>query len=388
MKLNEPITIRNMRLNRRVIMPAMGNFAHFLGLEGPTEAIIDFYAKRAEGGVGAIIVGALPPSAFIADEDLNQTIPPLSRMEALGNLATKLHAYGTRVGVQLFHTNMYPSGTTHSPVPQEWVAPSPRVEDHIPYQPMGQKMRQLTIAEIQAIIGRFASAARQIKNSGVDFVEFHQSHGHLPYQFFTPLENRRDDRYGSGSAGRMAFGLECVAAMRNAVGNDYPIFVRLGAFDEAPRGITPADAADYAAALEKISTDCINVSVGIGSATDYASYASPVKKSPMGTYAHLAEAIKRKVTIPVVAVGRINTPEIAEDLLNKKQADLVAIARQLICDPSWVNKAIENRSDEIIPCNSCNTYCWCRGSQKKPATHCCVVTKRSGEEWERFFSHS
>ena len=388
MKLTEPITIRNMRLNRRVIMPAMANFAHFLGSEGPTEAIIDFYAKRAEGGVGAVIVGALPPSAFIADEDLNQTIPPLLRLEALGNLATKLHAYGTKVGVQLFHTNMFPSGAIHSTVPEEYVAPSPRIEDHIPYQPKGQKMRQLTIEEIHAIIGRFALAASRIKNSGVDFVEFHQSHGHLPYQFFTPLENRRDDRYGGGSQDRMTFGLECVTAMRKAVGNHYPIFVRLGVTDEAPGGITPTDAADYAVELDKDSVDCINVSVGTGSTTDYASYASPVKKSPAGTYAHLAEAIKRSVSVPVVGVGRINTPKIAEDILSKKQADLVAIARQLICDPSWVKKAIENRSDEIIPCNSCNTYCWCRGSQKKPATHCCVVTKRAGEEWERFFAHS
>jgi 2,4-dienoyl-CoA reductase (NADPH2) len=388
MKLNEPITIRNMKLKSRVIMPAMGNFAHSLGFEGPTEAIIDFYAKRAEGGVGAIIIGALPPSSFIVDEDLNQTVPPLLRTEALGNLATKLHAYGTKVGVQLWHTNMYPSGTTHLPVPEEWVAPSPRVENHIPYQPVGQKMRQLTIEEIHAIISRFALAASQIKNSGADFVEFHQSHGHLPYQFFTPLENRRDDRYGSGSPGRMTFGLECVTAMRKAVGNDFPLFVRLGAIDEAVGGITPADAADYAVELEGATVDCINVSVGTGSTTDYASYASPVKKSPMGTYAHLAEAIKLRVNVPVVSVGRINTPEIAEDILSKKQADLVAIARQLICDPSWVNKAIENRSEEIIPCTSCNTFCWCRGSQKKPATHCCVITKRSGEEWERFFTHS
>jgi len=369
-------------------MPAMGNFAHFLGLEGPTEAITDFYAKRAEGGTGAIIIGSLSPCAFIDDENAKQIISPSMRVEALKRLTTRMHESGTRVGIQLWHTNMYSSGTIHSTFPQEWVAPSPRVERRMPYQPLGQEMRQLTIEEIKAIIGRFALAASRIRDAGGDFVEFHQAHGHLPYQFFTPLENKRKDRYGNGSSGRMKFGLECVTAMRKALGTDYPILVRLGATDEAPGGITPAAAADYAIELERASVDCLNVSVGIGSTTDYASYACPVKKSPKGTYAHLAEAIKQRVNVPVVAVGRINTPEIAEDILNKNQADLVAIGRQLICDPDWVNKAVGNRADEIIPCNSCNTYCWCRGTRKQPATHCCIKTKRPGEEWERFFPGS
>jgi 2,4-dienoyl-CoA reductase (NADPH2) len=385
MKLCEPITIRGMELKNRVVMPAMGNFAYWLGIDGPTEAIIDLYARRASGGVGAIIIGALPPSAFIPEEDLQQGVAPRLRMEALGRLAARMHESGTKLGVQLWHTNMYPSGTARSPFPQEWVAPSPRVEQHMPYQPLGQEMRQLTIEEIEAIIRRFALAASRVRDSGADFVEFHLAHGHLPYQFFTPIENRREDRYGGGLSGRMRFGLECVTAIRKSVGENYPIFVRLGAVDESPEGVQLADAAAYAVELERATVDCLDVSVGICGTTDYASYASPLKKSPMGTYAHLAEAIKRRVSIPVVAVGRINTPDVAEEILGKGQADLIAIARQLICDPCWVNKAIHNRADEIVPCNSCNTYCWYRARRQQPATHCCCKTKSPGEEWERFF---
>jgi len=388
MKLCEPITIRGTELKNRVVMPAIGILAMQLGLDRPTEAIIDFYSKRASGGVGTIIIGGLPPSAFIPDEDLKQTIAPRLRMEALERLAARMHESGTKVGVQLFHANLYPSGEVRSPFPQEWVAPSPRVEHHIP--PLGQKMRQLTVEEIETIISRFALAASRAKDLGADFVEFHLAHGHaqLPYQFFTPIENRRKDRYGGGSSGRMRFGLECVTAMRKAVGEDYPIFVRLGAADEAPGGVQPADAADHAVELERATVDCLSVSIGISSTTEHANHVAPLKKSPMGVYVHLAEAVKKRVNIPVVAVGRINTPEVAEDILGKAQADLVAICRQLICDPCWVNKAAQNRSGEIVPCDSCNTYCWYRGHRKQPATHCCYKTKRPGEEWERFFPRS
>jgi 2,4-dienoyl-CoA reductase (NADPH2) len=385
MKLCEPITIRGVEFKNRVLMPANGVLASCLGLKGPTEAIIDFYSERASGGVGAIIIGGLPPSAFISDEDLKQTIAPRLRMEALERLVGRMHKSGTKVGVQLFHANSYPSGEVRSPFTQEWAAPSPRVEHHIP--PLGQEMRQLTVQEIHKIISRFALAASRVKDSGADFVEFHLAHGHaqLSYQFFTPMENRRKDRYGGESSGRMRFGLECVKAMRKAVGEDYPILVRLGAADEAPGGVQPADAADYAVELEKATVDCLSVSIGISSTTAHANHVAPLKKSPMGVYVHMAEAVKKRVNIPVVAVGRINTPEVAEHILANGQAVLVAICRQLICDPCWVNKAVEDRAGEIVFCNSCNTYCFRLGDRTQPATHCCCKTKRPGEEWERFF---
>jgi len=389
MKLSKPIKIRGMELKNRVVMPAIGTIAWQLGFDGPTQAIIDFYSKRASGGTGSIIIGALPPSAFIPEEDLKQSIAPRLRMEALQRLIPRIHESGAKVGVQLFHSNLYPSGEVWTPIPQEGVAPSPRVEHQIP--PLNQKQRQLTIKEIEAIIRRFALAASRVKESGADFVEFHLAHGHgqLSYQFFTPLENRRRDRYGDGASGRMRFGLECVTTMRRAVGEDYPIFVRLGAADEASGGVKPADAADYAIELEKATVDCLNVSTGISSTTAHANHMAPLKKSQLGTFVHLAEAVKKRVKIPVVAVGRINTPEVAEDILDKGLADLVAICRQLICDPYWVKKAIENQTNEIIPCDSCNTYCFLlRGRQKEPATHCCIKTKSAGEEWERFYPRS
>lgn len=385
MKLCEPITIRGMKFRNRVVMPAMAIFAHWLGLDNSTEAIIDFYVKRTGEGVGAIIIGSLPPSAFIPEDDLKQSVDPHLVIKALNRLSDEIHRTGGRIGVQLWHTNMYPSGTARSFYPQEWVAPSPRMEQHSPYQPAGQKMRQLTVEEIKAIIARFALASARIKDAGADFVELHVAHGHLPYQFFSPLENRREDRYGKGPSGRMRFGLECITAMRKAVGENYPIFVRLGATDEAHGGVLPADAADYAFELEKATVDCLDVSVGNCSTTDYSIYVSPLKKSPMGTYAHLAELVKKRVDIPVVAVGRINTPEVAENILLNGQADVVAIGRQLICDPCWVSKVIENRASEIVSCNSCNTYCWFRAYREHPATHCCIKTKRPEEEWKRFF---
>ncbi len=386
LKLNAPIVIRGMKLKNRVLMPAIGTLAMRFGLDGPTQAITDFYFKRAVGGTGSIVFGGLPPSALIPEEDLNQSVPPDLRLTALERFVARMHEGGAKVGVQLFHANLYPSGEVISATLQDYVAPSPRVERHIP--PVGQEMRQLTIQEIEAIIQRFARAAFRVRESGADFVEFHLAHGHaqIPYMFFTPLENRRDDRYGGDGPGRMKFGLECVAAIREAVGWDYPLFVRLGAIDEASGGVTPSDAANFAVELEKGGVDCLSVSMGISSTTEHINHIAPLKsKSPMGAYVHMAQTVKKQVDIPVVAVGRLNTPTLAEDILEKSRADIVAICRQLICDPAWVTKAIENRTEEIVPCDSCNTFCLCQGSEKQPATHCCRKTRRPGEEWERFF---
>lgn len=390
MKLFDPITIRGMKLKNRIVFPAMGYGSQDYGTD-EGERIISLWAERAAGGAGCVIQGAVAPANLIPDEDLGQSIPPARYIEALSCLVKAVHKGGAKFGVQLWQTNQYPAGRM-GPLSgrQEWVAPSPKVykgtAKSFIYMPPGEdiQMRELTTAEIAALIRRFAVASKLLRETGADFVELHLAHGHLLNQFFSPAHNHRRDQYGGDLAGRMRFGLDCVQAVRAATGDSYPIFVRLGAEDEKGLGgITLDDSLAFAIELEKAGVDCLDVSVGAPAGSSYASWVCPPPKSPLGTYAHLSEAIKKRAHIPVVAVGRINTAVVAEEILGKGRADLVAIGRQLICDPNWPKKVAEGRSEEIIACDSCNTYCWGIGPKgERPPAICRKIRKmaKGGDE--------
>lgn len=151
----------------------------------------------------------------------------------------------------------------------------------------------------------------------------------------------------------MRFGLECVQAIRSAVGDDYPIFYRLGAWEDMPDGIKLEEAVEFAVALEKASVDVLDISVGSIAEEGFSSIPGP-DRAP-GTFVHLAAAVKAKVKVPVIGVGRINSPNLAESILMEGKADLIAIGRQLIADPLWPEKVASNRTEEIIACTSCNT---------------------------------
>jgi len=206
--------------------------------------------------------------------------------------------------------------------------------------------------EIEVIISRFAQATANARRAGFDFAEVHGAHGYLVCQFFSPATNRRDDNYGGDRARRMRFGTECVSAMRAAVGNDYPIFYRLGAWEDIPSGITVDDSTQFAAELEKAGADVIDVSLGGMVGPGFT--ASPGPEQPEGTFVPLAESIKRRVKAPVIAVGRFRTLQVAEEVLAQGRADMVAIGRQLIADPYWPEKVATGRAEDIIPCISCN----------------------------------
>jgi 2,4-dienoyl-CoA reductase-like NADH-dependent reductase (Old Yellow Enzyme family) len=397
MKLFEPITIQGMELKNRIVLPAM-IVLRKPSLDKQNPQYVDrerpYYVERAIGGTGTIITGAISVTRFTNDEVWGQPGSVAAFVELLEHLTKDVHQYGAKIGPQLWFTNRYPSGTPQpSPIPQkeEWVAPSPRLEPTKPgfhklYARPGREARELNPREIRWIIEQFAAAAARAKEAGFDFIEFHGAHGHLGHEFFSPANNRRNDEYGGDLKRRMRFGLECVECIRGAVGSDYPIFFRLGAEDDCPDGVTLADSIAYAVELERAGVDCLDVSVGVSINRPYRFYVSPSKAQPMGTYVHLAAAIKEKVHVPVIAVGRINTPEVAEDILLKGKADLVAIGRQLITDPFWPKKVMEGRTGEIIPCDGCDTLCYHFNPKKStldtdpPPT--CRKNKRAGKEWQ------
>jgi len=364
--LFQPISIGPMQLRNRIVMLPM-----HLRLDPTTEQGKAFYVARAKGGVAAIVSWATAVDLLVSDSAWGEPGGVAAFVKSLRPLIQGVHEAGAKIGMQLGHYNFYPAVLPYStnwlrPITGkevvEFVAPSARVEptgDIHGGAPPGLGLRQLTVPEIEDIIDKFSKAAAKAKEIGFDFVEIHAAHGTLPCQFFSPLDNRRSDRYGGDLARRMTFGLECVKGMKSSAGKDYPVFFRIAAQDfDCPGGITLADSTAYAAELERAGADCFDVSVGIKGGTPYWQHVAPGPKMPTGTFAPLAEAIKRKVRVPVIAVGKINTPDVAESILAQGRADLIGIARQLITDPLWPRKAMEKRTAEIVACTSCNRNCW------------------------------
>ncbi|MFC1966015.1 FAD-dependent oxidoreductase [Chloroflexota bacterium] len=361
MKLFEPITIRSMTLKNRIVMPPMQ-----VNLGFSSHRAQAYHAERARGGASTIIVAATSVDQLILDEVWSKTGRAARFCANAGLVADAVHKAGAKVGIQLWHGNRYPNGIGMYDTRGDDVAPSPREE-----------MRELTPDEIRAIVHKFALAAAAARMAGYDFVEFHGAHGYMPCQFFSPAFNRRSDEYGGDLERRMRFGLECVQAMRRATGGDYPIFYRLGAWEDIPDGIKLDEAIEFAVALEKAGVDVLDVSVGQLSEPGFG--ATPGPDHSPGTFVHLAAAIKAKVKVPVIAVGRINFPVLAESILVEGKADLIAIGRQLIADPYWPEKMSSNRNEDIAPCLSCN---FCLDSAFSMGELRCSVNPLFGKEAE------
>ncbi|MFC1989315.1 tRNA-dihydrouridine synthase [Chloroflexota bacterium] len=379
MKLFEPITIRGMELRNRIVYPAI---QMNMGLANRRARA--FYAERTRGGTGLLITAGVAIDYLASEEVWDGTEGLASFVERLHLLTDQVHEAGGKIGVQLWQGNRFPAGRGDARLQQPlgtetaWrgvtlnsgdrVAPSPR-----------EDMRELTIPEIEAIIYRFAKASRNVREAGFDCVEIHGAHGYLPCQFTIQEWNQRTDKYGGDLAGRMKFGTDLVAAVRAFVGPDFPILFRLGVL-RANRSTHP-DSITFARELEKTGVDCLNVSVStVGSAIP----GSPTKRYKMGTWVFLAEPIKKKVSVPVITVGRINTAEVAEDILSKGRADMVAIGRQLITDPFWPKKVLEGRSNEIVACESCNINCYAPTRKRRlpEGAPLCKINERVGREWE------
>ncbi|MFZ2949897.1 MAG: hypothetical protein WA003_10480, partial [Desulfuromonadaceae bacterium] len=201
MKLFEPLTIRNMTLKNRIILSSMG-----LGLGYTNKRATDFYLERARGGAGAMIYGAGIPDLFVRDEAWEKTGGVAAFIKRLQGFNGEINRAGAKMGIQFYYGNRYPF--TMDPKVGELVAPSARVEvdpsRHAWVEP-GEQLREITVAEIEAIVGTFGQAAAAAREAGFDFVEIHNAHGLLPCQFFSPTTNQRTDQYGGDLAGRMRF---------------------------------------------------------------------------------------------------------------------------------------------------------------------------------------
>lgn len=345
-KFAEPITINGMLLKNRFVMPGMGTLYGDYETNTVNERFKGYIEARAKGGMGLIIVeySAVSPEGRAAAMELgiwdDRFIP------GLRELTDTAHKYGAKIGIQLHHCG---SATTKDVCGCQPVAPT----SGIGYKDMP---RELEIDEIERLVDAFGDAATRAKKAGFDCVEIHGAHGYLISQFMSPYSNKRNDKYGGNQENRMRFPLEIVKAVRKSVGDEYPILFRYSSEEHIEGGRTLQDAIEEAKMLEQAGVDVLNVSVGfLGMSGQWIITPGYQEK---GFLKENACSIKKAVSIPVIVVGKIHNPEIAEAILKEGCADLVAIGRASIVDPEFPNKAIDGRWDEIKQCLHCLTGCY------------------------------
>jgi len=343
--LLSPIRIGRLEIRNRLVLPPMNTgYATPQGL--PTRRMLDYYSVRARGGVGLIIVEAavIHPSARLHPHML--ALYDDRALEGLQRLTTALKSYGARVGIQLFHPGRQSTSqeTGYRPVaPSALACPVCR-----------ELPRELTIPEIEEIIGWYVAAAQRAKEAGFELVELHAAHGYLINQFLSPHTNQRKDQYGGSLENRCLFLIRIIRGIKERLGEDFPLSCRINGADYIAGGLTLAETQSIASRLESSGVEVLHVSAGV-----YGSYPStipPMAERP-GCFIHLAEGIKGKVGIPVIAVGKIHDPRLAEETIRQKRADLIAMGRALIADPQLPNKIASGRTGEIRPCLCCNQGC-------------------------------
>jgi 2,4-dienoyl-CoA reductase-like NADH-dependent reductase (Old Yellow Enzyme family)/thioredoxin reductase len=369
--------IGSMTVPNRIAMTAMGN--HMARPGGEVSDIdVGFYATRAAGGVGLVILECLAidyangkgnVQQMSADDD--RFIPGLKR------LADAIHEQGSVVAAQIYHPGR--QGIAELNGVESMMAPS-----DVECQAVHQPVHAMSKDEIDEVIAKFAAAARRCKTAGIDAVEIHGAHGYLITQFMSPYTNKRTDKYGGNLENRLRFLREIMEAIRTEVGPDYPIIVRISVdehleFVGAPtEGIHLDEGIEIARHVEKFGADALDISCGIYETMNTAW--EPVGFDE-GWKIDGPARVKEVVNIPVIGVSVIRNPDYAEKILAEGKVDYVGSARQFFADPEWGVKIKEGRTDEIRRCISC-MYCMetLMEADITGATVACAINYQGGRE--------
>ena len=336
-KLFEPITIKSMTIPNRIIMPAL---TVNVAMGAVNDAAIAYYERRARGGAGLVTVGI---SGVVPGMVQGLDMASDDRVEGHKKMVEAIQKHGTKANIQLWHPGRYEITflTKRQSVSASDVAP-PIFSKETP--------KPLTVEEIEEIVEAFGEAARRSKEAGYDCVEVIASAGYLISQFMSPVTNLRTDEYGGSLENRARFGKEVVERVRAKVGDGYPIFLRMVGDELIPGGNKIDDMKKFARIWEDAGVDAFNVTAGWHEAR------TPMltMNVPRAGYVWMAEGIKSALDhAPVAASNRINSPEIAEEILREGRADMVSMARPLVCDPDLPNKAKEGKTHLIRRCIAC-----------------------------------
>ena len=360
-----PIRIGRLQSRNRLLMSAMSiNFG--VDEKGHvTEQLIRYMAARAEGGVGMMLVGGggvhptgveLPHLPALWEDDC---IPGLKKM------AQAVKPYAVPLGMQLMHGGRQ---SYHDQKVAPSAIPAPALAKGTP--------RELRLDEIPTLVAAFGDAARRCMEAGFDFVEVHGAHGYLINQFMAPNSNRRTDSYGGSFENRTRFLLEILADIRGKCGAGFTVGIRMNGEDYIDDGWGMDEALRLAPVLEQHGADYLHVSAGVYGSRQLT---IPSMYVEQGCFVHLADAVKRRVAIPVVAVGRIKSPEMADAIIRDHRADMVALGRSLLADAQWPDKAKNGSTRTIRPCIGCCLGCIHTVLKLEPGG--CVVNPDVGREY-------
>ncbi len=363
-----PIRIGRMEIPNRLVVPAM--VMNFCNADGTaTGRYAAYHEAKARGGWGLIITEdyAVSPTGRGFPN-----IPGLwqdDQIESHARFTHRIHESGGRIFAQIYHAGRQ---TSRFCIGTQPVAPSP-----IPCPLMQEMPRELALGEIAEIVEQFGECARRVKEAGFDGLEIHGGHGYLIAQFMSLASNKRTDAYGGNLHSRMRFPLEILESIRARVGKDFPVTFRISGDELVPGGRNIEDTKAIARMLEKAGIDAIHVSAGA-----YGSFyaIAPPAAVSHGWITDYAREVKGVVRIPVITVGRINDPYLAEEIIASGKADLVAMGRASLADPALPDKALHGKVDDINACIGCLQGCIGRISLYQPAT--CMVNPALGKEAE------
>lgn len=348
--LLSPLEIRGVEIRNRIFSTGHDTNMAENGLPGDT--LVAYHRARARGGAGLVVVqvAAVHPTAFytglMLDATRDDCIMPYRR------LADAVHEHGCKVFGQIFHPGREIFHTADGTEP---VAYAPSATPNQRFQVMPRPMTRDMIAEI---VDGYATTAARFAEAGLDGVEIVASHGYLPAQFINPRVNRRDDEYGGSFENRMRFLDELCAAVRLKTGDGMVVGMRISGDELDPEGLTPEEIVKACESLDaRDALDYYNVIAGSSASMLGAYHIVPPMLVETGYVAPFAAAVKAKVSKPVFVAGRINQPQIAEQILASGQADMCGMTRAMIADPEMANKARAGRSDDIRACIACNQAC-------------------------------
>ncbi|AWB93907.1 NADPH-dependent 2,4-dienoyl-CoA reductase [Aeromicrobium chenweiae] len=359
--LLEPLDLGHTTLRNRVIMGSMHT-----GLEDRAKHLPElaaYFAERAAGGVALSVTGGYAPGwhGWLLPFGSQMTSKRFADKHRL--VTDAVHEHDGKIVMQLLHAGRYgyhPFKRGASAIPS-------------PITPFG-KPKAMTTAEVSRTVDDFAASARLARRAGYDGVEIMGSEGYLINQMLTARTNDRTDRWGGSAQNRMRFPVEIVERVRETVGDDFIVMYRMSLLDLVDDAQSWDETVELAVKLQDAGVSILNTGIGWHEAR----IPTIVTSVPRAAFAWVTAKLKAEVSVPVVASNRINTPEVAEDIIASGQADLVSMARPLLADPFFVAKAAEDRADEINTCIACNQACLDHTFVNKRAT--CLVNPRAAHE--------
>ncbi|MCU0594265.1 MAG: FAD-dependent oxidoreductase [Desulfobacterota bacterium] len=375
--LFRPGKINTLELKNRIVMAPMGARG-LIELDGRfSQRAVDYYVARARGGAGLIITGLMAIETEVEKRDRGPW-SPLARADStlyiprLNELAEAVQDHGAKIAAQL--TAGYGRLARPEVVQAGWaVAPSAQPCSSDP----SVLARELTIEEIVKLTKAFVAAALIVKQAGFDAIELHGHEGYLIDQFMTAKWNKRKDGYGGDLEGRLRFPLEIIASVRRAVGGQFPLIFRMAGRHHVEDGRHIEESIAIARKFEEAGVDCLHIDAGCSEAKHWA---HPPVYMDRGCTVDCASSIKKRVTIPVIAVGRLGYPDLAERVLAEGEADFIALGRALLADPEWPIKVKKNAISAIRPC--IGDYDGCLGRIVAGKTLSCSVNPQTGMERE------